>query len=172
MTHLKFGHITLSGILVGLVWMGVGFVVDHEKEQERLREYNRRIRTAVESIDPFHLSSEFSYRVNCGITGECLDCPTSSTRILKIDCGRPEPFNFKDLLQNGVPAQTERPKSYWLGLLSDRQRHCTRSSRPGPADGWSSCWPSARLCWRLQSSGSRKKYHGFSDSSWCGFSPR
>lgn len=118
MLHLKFGHITLPGILLGLIWIGFGYAVDHEKENERLREYNHRIKTAVESIDPFRLSSEFFYRVNCGISGDCLDCPTSSGRILKIDCGRPEPFNFKNVLRNGVPEQTDRPKSYLLGLLS------------------------------------------------------
>jgi hypothetical protein len=116
--HWKAGHITLPGIALALAWIGVSSLVDQQKENERLRTYNQQIKLSVQSIDPFALANSFYYRAGCGIRGDCIKCPSAGGRILTIDCGDREPFNFKNLLRSGVPEQTQHSNNYFLGLLS------------------------------------------------------
>ncbi|HTZ73931.1 MAG TPA: hypothetical protein VMB47_08420, partial [Candidatus Aquilonibacter sp.] len=118
MIHWKAGRITLPGLALALVWIGVGNLVDQQKESERLLAYNHHIKTAVQSIDPFALATAFYYRAGCGIRGDCVKCPSAGERILTVDCGDREPYNFSNLLRGGVPEQTQHSNNYFLGLLS------------------------------------------------------
>lgn len=119
MISFKIRHLTLKGMLLGSLWFGVGYLADHEKETEKLKDYSENIVESIKKLDPFLLASSFSYRLGCGTRGDCLKCQNTSDRIFTVDCGLPVPFNFKDILRGGtIPPQTKPENNYLLGLLS------------------------------------------------------
>ena len=91
-----FKHITLAGLIIGSIWIGVGYLVDRDAARAKLDNSAERMKESVRAIDPWLMKNSFMDRVSCAALGNCEVCQTVSQRLVTINCGRHLLFLFSN----------------------------------------------------------------------------
>jgi hypothetical protein len=109
MLKIRLHHITLSGLLLGSLWTGVGYLVNHDRQREEIQRSSEKMKASFCSIDPWLMRASFFERIDCGIRGDCVNCHTTRDKIFTVDCGNRLGFDFGELLRAGF-LSIARPK--------------------------------------------------------------
>ena len=153
---MKFGKLTLAGVFLGLVWLGIVSLLHSDSEAARLQRYTGNIARSLDGIDPHATWQSFAARVECGSDGACDGCHTTRERIFKVECGSRLPREISAIVLPGLESPKKRVD---LGVLSAPAAALFMAKR-----AWSSGWLilipglcalTACMCWCYCSAGLR-----------------